>query len=106
MAGNIVELNSRNFDEKTSKGKWVIDFWAEWCGPCKMLNPVFSAASEEFKGKVNFAKVDIDSETDLAQMYDIMSIPHILFIKDGEIVDRSGGLISKDNLFSMIKKAF
>ncbi|MEK6910176.1 MAG: thioredoxin [Nanoarchaeota archaeon] len=106
MAGNIVELNQGNFDSKTSKGEWVIDFWAEWCGPCKMLNPAFSAASEELKGKVNFAKVDIDSETDLAQMYDIMSIPHILFIKNGEIVDRSVGLISKDTLLSKIKSAF
>ena len=106
MAGNIVDLNQGNFNDKTSKGEWVIDFWAEWCGPCKMLNPVFAAASEELKGKINFAKVDIDSETDLAQMYDILSIPHILFIKDGEVVDRSVGLISKDTLLSKIKNAF
>ncbi len=106
MAENIINLTQDNFDSKTAKGDWVIDFWAEWCGPCKMLNPVFTLASDDFKGKVNFAKVDIDVENDLAQKFDVLSIPSLLFIKNGEIVDRTVGLISKDNLVSMIRETF
>lgn len=106
MAGNVVELRHENFSSKTAKGNWVVDFWAEWCGPCKILSPIFSSVADEMKGKFNFGKVDVDAETDLAQGFDVMSIPTILFIKDGELVDRSVGLVSKEELASQIKKTF
>ena len=106
MVGNTVELTSENFDSKTSKGFWLVDFWAEWCAPCKMLNPIFTAVSDEFKGKINFGKVDVDIQNDLAQNFEVLSIPALLFIKDGEIVDRTVGLISKDALISKIKMTF
>lgn len=98
MGENTVALGIDNFENKTSKGNWVVDFWAEWCGPCKILGPTFDAVAGEMKGKVHFGKVDVDAEGELAQQFDVMSIPTLLFIKDGEIVDRAVGALSSGAL--------
>jgi|SRR3989338_1982623 len=102
MGENTINLTSVDFDSKTSKGKWVIDMWAEWCGPCKIIAPIFDSAAGELKGNINFAKVDVDKETELAERFEVLSIPTLLFIKDGNVVDVVHGVISKDEL---LKKA-
>ncbi|MEK6855989.1 MAG: thioredoxin [Nanoarchaeota archaeon] len=106
MSDGIIELNSESFDGATVKGKWIIDFWAEWCGPCVMMKPVFEAVAKEFKGKVNFAKIDIDSNQDIAERFSVMSIPTILLIENGEVVDSSVGYVSKDALNKKISETF
>jgi len=106
MAENIIELNLKNFDKSTKKGKWIIDFWAEWCGPCTMLKPVFESAAKEMDGKMNFGKIDIDSQQELAEKFQVMSIPTILFLNNGEVINSHTGYASKDALLKMIKDNF
>jgi thioredoxin 1 len=105
MAKNITNLDSDNFDKETGKGKWIIDFWAGWCGPCKMLAPEFEKASEELED-VKFGKVNVDEEQDLAGKYGVMSLPSLLFFKDGKQVDMSVGLIDKAKITELAKKNF
>ena len=83
-----IELNQNNFDQTVSSGVSMVDFWAPWCGPCRMLSPVIDKLSEEFEGKANICKVNADEEQDLSVKYSVRSIPTILFIKDGEVVDQ------------------
>ena len=104
--GGIIELNGENFDKHISKGNWVIDFWAEWCGPCKIMAPHFLEASKEFKGKVNFGKVDVDAENELAGRFQVMSIPTTIFFKDREQVNRAVGAMPKDAIVGQIKNSF
>jgi len=106
MSENTETLTIDNFDSAISKGKWVIDFWAEWCGPCKMMAPQFEAAAKELKGKVNFGKVDVDAQPDLAGRFEVMSIPTLLFINEGEQVNRYSGAIPKDEITLMTKESF
>ncbi|MEK6928227.1 MAG: thioredoxin [Nanoarchaeota archaeon] len=103
MSEHYTELTSKDFDSKTKKGKWVLDFWATWCGPCRMLAPVFEEVAKEMKSKVNFGKIDIDGQQELAEKFEVMSIPTLIFLKDGKIVERIAGLISKDELISLSK---
>ena len=102
----IKELNEKNFDEFASKGKCIVDFWAEWCGPCKMLRPVFEETAKEMKEKVKFGKVDIDSMQELAERFGVMSIPTLIFFKDGEQVEMNTGFVDKKKLGELIKRAF
>ncbi len=106
MTARHHNLTEKNFDKEVSKGKWIVDFWAEWCNPCKILEPHFDSASHELKGKANFGKIDIDAETELAERFEVMSIPTVIFFKDGEIVDRVVGVIEKEEIVKMAKEAF
>jgi len=105
MGEKIFYLDSKNFDKKISKGNWIIDFWAGWCGPCKMIAVEFEKASEEVKG-VSFGKVNVDEENDIAGKYDVMSLPTLLLFKDGELVEQSVGLIDRKEIVRLIKKVF
>ncbi|MBI3334861.1 thioredoxin [Candidatus Pacearchaeota archaeon] len=98
MGEHISTLTTDTFDAKTKKGAWMIDFWAGWCNPCKIMAPRFAEASEEMKGRVHFGKVDVDSEQELAERFQVMSIPSLVFLKDGEMVDKIVGLVSKDDI--------
>jgi len=98
------ELNFKNFDGFVKKGVAIIDFWAEWCGPCKMMEPVFEEVSKSMKGKVSFGKVNIDNNRELAERFQIMSIPTLLVFKDGEQVDRASGVISKEEMTKKIEE--
>ena len=92
-------LNSESFKEKINSGDYVlVDFFASWCMPCKMLSPILEALAEEYKGKMQFAKVDIDQEEELAREYDIFSVPSMLLFKDGKKVDMSLGYSSAEEL--------
>lgn len=81
----------------------VVDVWADWCGPCKMLAPQFSAAAEALKGKARFVKLDADKNQKLVRKYQVMGLPTLLFFKDGQLVDRSTGITSKNAILKRVK---
>ncbi|CAI8192424.1 MAG: thioredoxin [Sulfurovum sp.] len=93
--GKYVELTDVNFDEVTKAGVSMVDFWAPWCGPCRMIAPVIDELAGEFEGKANICKVNTDEQQDLAVKYGVRSIPTIIFMKDGEIVDTMVGASNK-----------
>ena len=80
----------------------VIDFWAEWCGPCRMIGPVIEELAEEYAGKVVVGKCDVDDNDAIAVKYSVRNIPTILFIKNGQVVDKQVGAVSKDILKAKI----
>lgn len=82
----------------------VVDFWAEWCGPCKFLSPTVDALASEFGGKIEVRKVNVDEEPMLSQRYGVMSIPTLLYFKDGKIVDSTIGALPKDQLKKHFQK--
>lgn len=82
----------------------VIDFWAEWCGPCRMIGPIIEELADEYSGKVAIGKCDVDDNDAIATKYGVRNIPTILFIKNGEVVDKQVGAVSKDVLKGKIDK--
>ena len=88
-------ITNVQFDEVISKGVVVIDFFANWCGPCKMLAPVLEEVAQELP-TVTFAKVDVDQDPSLAGRYGIQSIPHLILFKDGQAVDQISGFVGKN----------
>lgn len=88
-------INKTNFDEITSKGIVLVDFFANWCGPCKMLSPVLEETAKEMTN-VTFVKVDVDQEPGLAGKFGIQAIPNLVIFKDGKAVDQITGFVGKD----------
>lgn len=103
--GGPMELNGKTFD-KFVKGNRLaaVDFWAPWCGPCKMMGPTFEAVSKAYSGKVAFGKVNVDDSQDIAASFGVMSIPTILFFKSGQVVHTTVGAVPKDALDAEIRK--
>jgi thioredoxin 1 len=96
-------ITSQNFEETIQSPQLVmIDFWATWCGPCRALAPTIEELAEEYKGKMVVAKCDIDENNEIAVQFGIMSIPTVLFIKNGEVVEKQVGLVPKANLKKII----
>ena len=94
--GKYIELNKGNFDATVASGVSLVDFWAPWCGPCRMIAPVIEELAEDYEGKANICKVNTDENQEIAVKFGIRSIPTILFFKDGEIVDQMVGAAGKD----------
>ena len=99
----IKNVNEKEFYNEIKEGKTLVDFYANWCGPCKMLSPIIHELSEEVTD-IKFLKVDIDEESELAEKYDVMSIPTIILFENGVEVKKNIGLISKSELEKFIKE--
>ncbi|MDI9528737.1 MAG: thioredoxin [Candidatus Cloacimonadota bacterium] len=89
-----IELNNTNFIETVSKGTVMVDFWADWCGPCSMLSPVIEEIARE-NPDIKVCKLNVDAHPEIAGKYGVMSIPTLLFFKDGELKDNSIGVVAK-----------
>lgn len=103
-----LEVTDTNFEEIVLKSDKpvIVDFWAEWCGPCRMVGPIVSELSDEYKGKAVVTKLDVDSNPGISAKYGIRNIPTILFFKNGEIVDKQVGAVPKSNLESKLQALF
>ena len=97
-------LTNKNFEAEVLKSEIpvLVDFFATWCGPCKMLAPVISEISERYEGKIKVGKVNVDEENELAMKYEISSIPTLVLFKEGKVVNTKIGLCSKSEIESMI----
>jgi thioredoxin 1 len=102
---NTIELNNENFTETVESNKPVlVDYWAEWCGPCKMVAPILEEVATDMSDKLTVGKVDVDENQELAAQLNIMSIPTLVLFKDGEVVDQAVGALSKAQLLSFLEQ--
>jgi thioredoxin 1 len=101
-----VVINEQNFDQEVLKADLpvLVDFWAEWCGPCKVLGPIVAEIATEYQGKLKVGKVDVDNNNNLAMRYNVMSIPTLKFFKSGQLVGEIVGAAPKSTLEAEIKK--
>jgi len=102
----INDINENDFEEKVVKSSLpvLVDFYATWCGPCKMAEPVLEELSEEYKDKVSFVKIDVDANQAISQKYGVMSIPTTIIIKGGEETGRQIGFSGKSGFEDLLKK--
>ena len=97
-------ITDASFQELLQSGKpVVVDFWAEWCGPCRMVGPIIEELSKEYDGKVTIGKIDVDENTEVAAQFGIRNIPTILFFKDGQVVDKQVGAAPKSAFVAKIE---
>jgi len=106
MGANTVELTEQDFDEKvlSSDQPVLVDFWAEWCGPCHMIAPAIEEVAAEYKGKVMVGKLNVDQHPGIAARYGIRSIPSILLFKDGQVSDQLVGAVPKAQIKEMLDR--
>jgi len=106
MSEKVINITSENYESVLkSENPVVVDFWATWCGPCRMVGPVIESLAEEYEGKTSVCKLNVDENPDLATEYKIMSIPTVMIMKNGEIVDKAVGVRTREEYQSMIEKA-
>ena len=106
MSEFTIDVNEENFDSVVinSDKPVLVDFWAEWCGPCKMLTPTIDALAEEYKDTSSVVKINVDDSPAIATKYGIRSIPSILLFNNGDVVEQRVGAVSKDELAGMLDK--
>lgn len=106
-AANIINVTKENFDAEVAKSSQpvLVDFWAEWCGPCKMIAPILDELAAEYDGKVRIGKVNIDEQQALAAQYGIQAIPTLLIFKQGQVIEQVTGLRSKRELKTKLDQA-
>ncbi|MCB9806881.1 thioredoxin [Candidatus Peribacteria bacterium] len=97
-------LTSADFDSAIASGVTLVDMYAVWCGPCQAIAPIIEELSHEYEGRANITKLDVDASGDIAQRYGVMSIPTLLVFKDGQLVDKTVGLQSKESLTALLDK--
>ena len=104
MSDLVVSVTNDTFDQEVIKASTVVmvDFWATWCGPCKIVAPVVEELAKEYEGKAKFAKVNTDENADLSTKYNIRGIPTLIFFKDGEVKDQIVGAVPKAQLKTKI----
>ncbi|PIP04925.1 MAG: thioredoxin [Syntrophobacterales bacterium CG_4_9_14_3_um_filter_49_8] len=102
----LIYLNENNFDEEILKSEKpaLVDFWAPWCGPCKMIGPIIEGLAEEYRGRVKVTKLNVDDNPNKAAAYGIKSIPTLILFKDGKVLDTLVGMVSKDRLIEFVNK--
>ncbi|MGM9924562.1 MAG: thioredoxin [Bacillus sp. (in: firmicutes)] len=100
----IVNATDQTFSNDTAQGLVLVDFWAPWCGPCKMIAPVLEELDGELNGTAKIVKVDVDENQETAGKFGVMSIPTLILLKDGEIVDKVVGFQPKEALAELVKK--
>ncbi len=106
MSANIVTLTSNNFDDETKQAATpiLVDFWAEWCGPCRMVTPVLEKLADEYAGKARVGKVNVDEQSGLAAKFGVQSIPTLLLFKEGKVVEQFIGATTRDELAKLLDK--
>ena len=104
-SANVITITDSNFDQEVVKSASpvVVDFWAEWCGPCKMIGPILEEIATEKNGAVKIGKVNVDNNQELSARFQIRAIPTLLFFKDGEVKEQVVGMTSKKELISKIE---
>lgn len=102
---SVLTITSKNFEQEVSKSEIpvLLDFWASWCGPCKMVSPIVDQIAQEVEGKAKVGKINVDEEQELASAFNIMSIPTLVVIKNGKLVNQAVGVRSKSEILEMIK---
>lgn len=100
----IVKVTDADFDSKVESGVQLVDFWATWCGPCKMIAPVLEELAADYEGKADILKLDVDENPSTAAKYEVMSIPTLIVFKDGQPFDKVVGFQPKENLAEVLDK--
>lgn len=93
-----IEVTSENFDQETTGPLTVVDFWAPWCGPCKMMAPVMTKLEDQFGDRIKFIKMNVDGNQEIAQRYKVMSIPSLVLFRDGKAVEKVTGVYPEAKL--------
>ncbi|KRM59055.1 thioredoxin [Secundilactobacillus malefermentans] len=93
-----VNLTKDNIESQTADGMTIVDFWASWCAPCKMMDPVLEQLEDEYDGKIKFAKMDVDGNQDIAMQYKVMSVPSLVLFKNGKATEKVTGVYPREKL--------
>jgi thioredoxin 1 len=103
---NVIHLSDADFDQtiKNSKTPVLVDFWAEWCGPCRRIGPIVEELANEFTDKLTVAKINIDEHQDVANKFGVQSIPTLMIFKDGQLAERIVGAVPKETLVDAIHR--
>lgn len=103
---NVIELSDSTFKEEITKSEipTIVDFWAEWCMPCKVIDPLIDKIADEFEGRIKFGKINIDENIEMATNFAVMNIPTLVFFKNGQETGRVAGVVSRETIIRKIQE--